>query len=346
MVQRTFWDRLLWAINVVLAIALLIAMVCPYVSVSTFPPLAVLSLLVPFLVATNLLCMGYWAMRWRKWFWADFGLLLLGYLVMGTFYEYGSPKIYAGTDGIKVFSFNTRGFNRLGIIRDEKIGEKIVQLVKDQDPDIVCFQEFDYTKSNGDFFSQYPYKYVDFIYGNYSRHKVIQAIYSKYPIVGKGSLEFPETANNGIYADLLYQKDTIRVYNLHLQSLKIIPSVRRVAREDKGRLYNRAVGSFEKQEEQARLFLKSRQSVPYKTIVCGDFNNNQYSHTYHLIKGDMQDTFAEQGSGFGKTHDFLGYPLRIDFILADPDFEVLAHQNFTQELSDHYPIAARLRLSH
>jgi len=48
-----------------------------------------------------------------------------------------------------------------------------------------------------------------------------QAIFSKFPIVKSGSIEFPNTANNAIYADIVKGSDTIRIYNVHLQSLRI-----------------------------------------------------------------------------------------------------------------------------
>lgn len=105
------------------------------------------------------------------------------------------------------------------------------------------------------------------------------------------------------------------------------------------------VAKFEKQEEQANLVVRHMQSVPYKKIITGDFNNNQFSRTYHLIKGDNNDTFDEKGSGFGRTFIFHGVPARIDFILADPTFEVTSHKNFDVKYSDHYPIMASFRLN-
>ena len=63
------------------------------------------------------------------------------------------------------------------------------------------------------------------------------------------------------------------------------------------------------------------------------------------MKEDFQDTFLERGSGFGRTYDLWKIPLRIDYILVDDDFEVLAHKNYDERLSDHYPVMATLRLN-
>ena len=62
------------------------------------------------------------------------------------------------------------------------------------------------------------------------------------------------------------------------------------------------------------------------------------------IKGEKNDAFAEQGSGFGRTFIFDIIPLRIDFILSDPEFKVRAFENFDVTYSDHFPIMAVLEL--
>jgi endonuclease/exonuclease/phosphatase family metal-dependent hydrolase len=56
----------------------------------------------------------------------------------------------------------------------------------------------------------------------------------------------------------------------------------------------------------------------------------------------MLDSFSEMGNGYGRTIDFWRFPLRIDFIMVDPSFEVLDHHNYSIDLSDHEPIMATL----
>jgi len=86
-------------------------------------------------------------------------------------------------------------------------------------------------------------------------------------------------------------------------------------------------------------------SSPYRNIVAGDFNNNQFSSVYFNLKRDLKDTFLEKGSGYGATINFWRFPFRIDFILVDPSFEVVAHQNYDIDLSDHEPIMASIKIS-
>ena len=47
-------------------------------------------------------------------------------------------------------------------------------------------------------------------------------IYSKYEIISAKEIIFNESStNNSCYADLLIHRDTIRIYNLHLESLHL-----------------------------------------------------------------------------------------------------------------------------
>ena len=235
-------------------------------------------------------------------------------------------------------SYNVRSFNKYGWIDNSTIDEDIISLIQSQNPDILCFQEFSMIKKKK--FSDYPYNYET----PGGTDKSFQIFFSKYPIINGGTLDFPSSSNNGLFMDVIYQGDTIRIYNVHLQSYRIIPEIDAIKNQKSSRLLAKSKGVMLKQYEQAMLIQDNMHQNHYKKIVVGDFNNTQYSNIYRTIKGDMQDTFLEKGKGFGKTYNLLGFPIRIDYILADKDFEVLSHKNFKEKLSDHYPIMATLRL--
>jgi len=152
------------------------------------------------------------------------------------------------------------------------------------------------------------------------------------------------TANNAIYADVVKGNDTLRVYNVHLQSLRIDANVENLKTEDSERLINKAGETFKMQQEQAELFVEHKDKSPYKMVICGDFNNTAYSYVYKEIKGDLKDSFEEAGNGFGRTFDFRYFPVRIDFILVDDAFEVNNFKVHEEKLSDHYPIHAKISL--
>ena len=169
-------------------------------------------------------------------------------------------------------------------------------------------------------------------------------IFSRYPIIASETITFPNSINDGSYADIVYKGDTIRIFNLHMESLGITPGTGVLRRSSSERLYSKVTGAFKKQEKQAETIRELIDASPYKTMLCGDFNNTQFSKAYHLIKGDMQDSFIEKGSGYGRTLNYFNIPLRIDFIMADQSFEVKEHKNYNFKYSDHYPVMASFRL--
>ena len=103
----------------------------------------------------------------------------------------------------------------------------IIKMIKAEDPDIVCFQEFRKEGKEGFTFhkilkilkpSRYFYSYYN--YSNESGSGI--AIFSKYPIIAKGKMSFNNTCNITMYSDIVVKKDTIRLFNCHLQSIRFL----------------------------------------------------------------------------------------------------------------------------
>src|SRR5690606_8767334 len=153
--------------------------------------------------------LNYWWVQGSRYLWFPLLVLGMGYFFMGTFFRFRLSEQSIVKEDISVMSLNARGFNKIVLIKENTIGCQIVDLVRSEDTDIVCFQEFDHRRDKENNFEAYQYSYV-----NIEPGKVVQAIFSKFPIVNKGSLDFPDTANNAIFADIVIQKDTVRVYNL------------------------------------------------------------------------------------------------------------------------------------
>jgi endonuclease/exonuclease/phosphatase family metal-dependent hydrolase len=182
--------------------------------------------------------------------------------------------------------------------------------------------------------------------------KTGQAIFSKFPIFNQGNFKIPAAGNNIIYADIKRGKDTIRVYNIHLQSIKISPDVNDISehvdsinQNKSQQVFNRIRVAFKKQEQQAEILVKHKNSCKYPVIICGDMNNSPFSYVYRNIKSDLNDCFEEAGNGFGQTYKFKYYPARIDYIFADKKMKVKSFQNYSQfKNSDHYPILTRLMM--
>ena len=336
--MRNILNKLILIFNIVLALTLTLSYALPYLSPKAFPLLAVLSLTVPVLIFINLFFLIYWIIRLKKYLLISFVSLLLGLSHVNSLYKIHGKVSGSIKNTITLLSYNVHSFNRYLWIDSKTIPQDISDFVKQNAPDIFCIQEF--YDSEGIDFDQFAFKHQDF---NNDNGELALVTFSKYPIINKGSLRFAHTPNNAIYSDIVVRKDTIRIYNIHLQSHKIDTRSTEFAKEASEKLLKQIEVSFEKQQHQTDILIDHIQSSPYKNIVMGDFNNTAYSYIYDkIISENLKDTFKEAGQGFGTTFDFDFFPVRIDFILVNSTFEVLEFQNFRKKYSDHYPIWTRV----
>ncbi len=330
-------NKFLFFLNILFSGLLLLMSLLYQFNMGGFSFFSVFSLFVPLLFLFNLLFLLYWLWKKSRKLIVSLGCLLIGYLFFGSFYGIFKEEKKVLSNDLDVMTFNTWGFNKYGWIKEPNIGDKIIDFIKKEDPDILCVQE--HSRIRYKQLGHFPYRSET----PYSVPRTTQAIFSKYPIVSEGSLDLPETLNNIIYADILINQDTLRIYNIHLQSFSIVPSGASFSEEESEKNYKRLVTTFSMQWEQAKFFDSHRKSCPHPYIVCGDMNNTQFSNVYRKLLGDLQDTFLEQGHGFGKTYSLFGLPLRIDYVMPDESFEVIDHKNYDIKLSDHYPVKATLR---
>jgi endonuclease/exonuclease/phosphatase family metal-dependent hydrolase len=332
-------DKIIYLINGLLAFMLLLSYVLPFVPPKSFALLSVLSLGVPFLTLINVLFFLYWLVKLKKQLLISLIALVVGYFSYGSLYKFSSNESQTNTDDLAVMNFNVRLFNLYDWIPEKGIENRITNFIKEKAPDVLSIQEY------------HPHKNIDLSFFKYKFEKLSgnktkygQAIFSQFPIVNSGSIEFPNTSNNAIFIDIVKANDTIRIYNIHLQSMRIDAKVEKLKQEDSERLLKRVEQTFKMQQDQAELFLTHKGQCSYKMIVCGDFNNTAFSYVYKEIKGDLNDAFKEAGNGFGRTYQFQFFPVRIDYIFYDSELELTSFKTFDQKLSDHYPIMARFKL--
>lgn len=232
-------------------------------------------------------------------------------------------------------SYNVRMFNHYHWNEDQELAQKTFNFISEKSPDILALQEF-YQSPKISF--SYPYKYIK---TKSKKNKFGLAIYSKYQIINAGSFDFEKSANNIIFADVVKNEDTIRIYNIHLESLKINPKEEYFGEENNEKLFGRLKSTFQKQAIQTQQFLSHEAKWNGKKIICGDFNNTAFSWVYNKISHNKKDAFVEAGKGFGKTFDYP-FPMRIDFILTSTDIEINQFKTFSEKYSDHFPILARI----
>ena len=347
MKKLSWFNKVMYFFNIVLTVLTFVAYVLPFLAPKLFPFLSVLTLILPLFLILNGLFFVFWMLQMKRQMVISGIVLILGITFVNKFYKFSSHNIDREEGDMIVMSYNVRLFNLFQWIERESVKDNIKKFINEENPDILCIQEYSET-ANVDL-RVYKHKFI-FMQGN--KIKTGQAIFSKYPIVDNGNIEFPESDNLIVYADIRKGKDTIRVYNMHLQSIKISPDVTEIEsnvetiNQKKSEVVFKRIGkAFTKQQVQAEILMKHKKECHYPMIVCGDMNNSAFSYVYRSIKGDLNDCFEEAGKGFGETYNFKYYPARIDYIFSDKSMKVKSFQNFPQfKNSDHYPIVALLSL--
>lgn len=342
MKNQTGLSKIMRFLNIGLLIVTILAYILPFLAPKLFPFLSVLTLGLPLLLIINFLFFVYWLLQLKRQAFYSGIVLLIGITFINKFYKLSETNLPKSEDDFTIMSYNVRLFNLYEWLPKKDVPEQITQMVIKENPDILCIQEF--SPVNAIDFSQFNHKYIDI---NGKKNKYGQAIYSKFPILNKGVISFPNSSNKVIFADIKRKQDTIRVYSMHLQSVKISTEIQDNIDEEKSKfIFKRISSAFSEQQQQAELIKENVDKCELPKIICGDMNNSAFSYVYRLIKGDLKDAFEEAGVGFGKSYNFKYYPARIDYFLVEKDFEVKQYrslENFYQ--SDHFPLVTRLALT-
>ncbi|MGV3460522.1 MAG: endonuclease/exonuclease/phosphatase family protein [Flavobacterium sp.] len=340
MKKLSLFNKTMFWLNMVLTVLTFVAYILPFLAPKLFPFLSVLTLVLPLMLVLNFAFFLYWLLQLKRQMLLSGIVLLLGITFINKFYKFSETNLPEENRDFTLMSYNVRLFNLYEWLPREDVPDSIMAFVKEQHPDILCLQE--YTPLDNVNFKQYRHK---FVYTNdYKSGKFGQAIYSKFPIINSGHIPFPRTDNHAIFADIKKGKDTIRVYSMHLQSIKITPDIHEKLDEERSRvIFNRMSKAFKEQQLQAEIVEKHKADCMYPMIICGDLNNSAFSYVYRSVKGRLNDAFEEAGSGFGKSYNFKYYPARIDYIFTAKEIEVKQYTTFKNFVnSDHFPVMTRL----
>lgn len=259
-------------------------------------------------------------------------------------------------------SYNVRNFDVYHWSKEKNVLEGIIELIKEEDPDIACFQEF-YNTDTGKFrtvelltrVAGLPYYHFEKKATKKNGRSWGTAVFSKYPIINHGTVEFDNrTQNSCSYADVRIDSSTIRVFNLHLQSvylskqaykyLEDISENQEVQVKPTREIFSKLKSAFIYRGEQALDIEKKISESPWPVIACGDFNDAPASFAYHTLSTHLQDAFLKAGWGIGPT--YAGFPktYRIDYIFADPQFDIISYSTICDDHSDHYPVTSVMKL--
>ena len=336
------FKQLLFFVNCIFAIVIALAWISQYIDPRVVWLISLLGLIFPYLFLVHLTFALLWLIFMDRRIWLSALVLVLSWsqVVQWTPFTNNDQDV-SDTAKIKVMSYNVRLFNRYQLwIKRHGVSNEIDTLVKNNLPDILCFQEYEINRNYYANIFPYFFSLPEFK----ENPKSHSAIFSRFPLLNKGIIEFPESLQYTMYADVALPSDTIRLYNVHLQSFKISDYRWSNKKEQIRSILDSLELGFKKHSEQVDLVISHINKSPYPVLICADLNSTPFSYAYHKLANGFQDTFVKKGSGIGTTCHFNKLPFRIDYILTDPSFIVYSHKVIREPLSDHYPIISELSL--
>ncbi len=373
--MRKLVYRLLVYGNIVLVAFLLLSYLSVYISPEKLWIAAFFGLAYPYLLLFNLMFCLFWMLFAKRVFLISFLAILIGWNFVSNHFQIHNlsksdrTRIISSdrhqrqeASQLKIMSFNIRAFNLYNWNQDQQSLNSIINYIRDEDPDIICLQEF-YSQKEGmislqDIYIQLgntPYRHLHHTLGGNQNNSYGIATFSSYPIIDQGFISFDNTINVSIYTDIKVNSDTLRIYNNHLQSIHLssrnytyLDSIRLRYNEDQINelkdISYRLRDAFIKRARQAARISDHIHGSPYPVIVCGDFNDTPSSYTYFKIRKELGDSFVESGAGFGNTYSGKFPSFRIDYILHHQDINSIYFKRTRTALSDHFPITAYLQL--
>lgn len=284
---------------------------------------------------------------------------------------FGSPlrqaaQSLATRPEFKVLLWNVHGLGIYDLPEDKSVPQKMLQFIREQDPDIVFLVEFytDYQDAmkphSARFMEEGGFREFRFVWDNTLGTKIYIGIgmFSKLPV---SAIQERWIAHNIslLQSDVSIDPETrIRFLTLHLESFRLADKDKAVLDEAKGggagvkgslqlmkKYMQRSIQPFQNRAKEADSVAGIIAESPYPVIVCGDLNDIPGSYAYTTVRGELGDAFADYGKPFGRTYNRLAPTLRIDHIFYDPAaLRCVDFKTFRTTLSDHNPILATFEL--
>lgn len=350
------------SLNLLAVIALLFSLLAAHIPPSSGVVFSAFALFYPVFLIVNAFFVAFWLIFKSKLFLISLAFVLIGYSSLFQTLQFSiSSNDDSNPENIHILSYNVE---RFGLYDSEekfrKTRSDVMQYLMMEQAGIVCLQEY-HGKGKTTLYEPLQDMKTDlgansYYYESYFNPRYQQltglVTFSKYEAINKGKLKFDGSRTFGIYTDLIIKSDTVRVFNIHLASIQLMPDdIDFVANpgQDKEevrlhalKIYSKLAKAFLLRQQQLIFLTEEIETCPYPIILVGDFNDTPSSYVYNNISNLLEDTFIEKGNGIGRTYAGILPLLRIDFILKSNKFRTQSYKRDKLHLSDHFPISACL----
>lgn len=350
--MKRFFIKILFLINLLAVAALAVSYLSVYVAPDKFWLPSLFGLAYPFLLIGNILFIVLWLIVKPRNLILSLVFILLGWNFLNSYFQAKGEKTESAD--VKVLSYNVRHFVGEGDEDRKKNAGKIISFIEEQQADIICLQEARLRKNNIFNLAKTVKKLQTIKHYQFARSSTTygSVTMTRYPIVNMGEIRFEDSRNMTMYTDVLIDSDTVRIFNVHLQSYHINPKDFAIIdspgiTEEEDIEEVKAMGNilkqaFQRRAKQVREIRKYIDESPYHVIVCGDFNDTPASFSYHTLGEGLEDAFVNSGRGIGRTYIGKLPSFRIDYILHSEGFESYNFETHDFKQSDHLPVSCGL----
>jgi len=358
-------------LNVIVAFLFLLSCCNAFLHPDKWWWVALLAFFFPLFLLLLLLFFIFWLVLRSRVVLISLVCLLIGWKNIHAFFGFNpSGRDFSRKDstGMRVITWNVRQWDEFITKKTGASGHRqlMLDLLKKQNPDILCLQEFyepaDSSQSNIRYIARElnlpNYYFSRDFHSRNRKYETGSIIFTHYPMgPGHKTLFYPDSAQrtqNIISADLNVDGKIFRIYTTHLQSVlfkprdfrnvEIIQNAEDSMLEASRSLAKKLKSALGLRGHQADIVRKTLDTCSFPLIVCGDFNDVPNSYTYFHIRGKLQDAFIAKSLGIGRTYTHISPTLRIDYILPSDDFRVLQSMKLNAPYSDHHMVMADLQL--
>ena len=338
--------------NVITVLALLLSYLSIYCPPDKWWIPSLFGLAYPLILVVNIIFLIYWLFIYPRYALLSLIFILAGCGFIFRHIQFKGRSIEKGD--LKIVSYNVQYFYGDGNSDQHSNAEKIINFLNERKADIICLQEVRLRTNTIFNLNNTVERLIGINHYQYARSSTTygSVTMTRFPIIKMGEIRFKNSRNITIYSDVLIQGDTVRIFNVHLQSYHIDPNnysvmdLSEINQEEDLRemkeISLKFKNAIELRAEQVREIRNYIDDSPYPVIVCGDFNDTPASYSYHKIASHLKDAFVCSGKGIGKTY-IGGLPsVRIDYILHSKSFKSYNFRTYDFRMSDHLPVSCEL----
>ena len=213
---KFFLSTITFLFSLLIAIIALSGAISSYINPNSSGLIALAGVLLPVSLLANLFFIFYWFVTKKKWWIISLLAVVANTNYLLSIYQFNSPILNTNKGKeIVIASNNVHRF-----LTNHRITfHTVTTWAAKEKIEVICFQEYSQLHFSSDsiqkIFNSYPF------HSTFSKGKEL-CIFSKYPIIRSQNIDFQMQEGQGEWIDISSGKDTIRIFNVHLQQTKLL----------------------------------------------------------------------------------------------------------------------------